>query len=90
VSDAARRVVVTGRVQGVFFRESTRRQADRAGVRGWVANRPDGAVEAWFEGPADDVQVLVDHMRQGPSGASVEHVEVEEVAPEGLSGFSVR
>jgi len=90
VSAVARHVVVHGRVQGVFFRESTRRRADAAGVAGWVANRSDGTVEAWFEGAEEDVGVLVDYVRRGPSGAQVERVDVDEVEPEGLSGFAVR
>ena len=52
----ARRVVVHGRVQGVFFRETARRRARRAGVAGWVRNNEDGSVEAWFEGEPDDVE----------------------------------
>ena len=79
-----------GFVQGVFFRDSTRRLAQRHGVAGWVANRSDGAVEAVFEGEADAVERLVDFSRQGPRGAQVESVEVEEEEPEGLSGFAVR
>ncbi len=90
MSAVARHVVVHGRVQGVFFRESTRRRADAAGVAGWVANRSDGTVEAWFEGAADDVAVLVDYVRHGPPGADVERVDVEEAEPEGLRGFAVR
>ncbi|MGZ4269093.1 MAG: acylphosphatase [Solirubrobacteraceae bacterium] len=86
----ARRVVVHGRVQGVFFRESTRWRAEQAGVAGWVANRADGTVEAWFEGAPQDVEVLVDYAHRGPAGASVERVEVNEAAPEGLRGFGVR
>ena len=74
----------------MFFRESTRRRADTAGVAGWVANRSDGTVEAWLEGAPGDVEVLVDHMRRGPSGAEVEGVDVDDVEPEGLSGFTVR
>jgi acylphosphatase len=85
-----RRVIVHGFVQGVFFRDSTRRLAQRHGVTGWVANRSDGAVEAVFEGEADAVERLVDFSRQGPRGAQVESVEVEEEEPEGLSGFAVR
>jgi acylphosphatase len=85
-----RRVVVHGLVQGVFFRDSTRRLAQRRGVAGWVANRPDGAVEAVFEGEADAVERLVAFSRAGPRGARVESVEVLEEEPEGLRGFAVR
>jgi acylphosphatase len=83
-------VVVRGLVQGVFFRDSTRRQAQRHGVAGSVSNRPDGAVEAVFEGEADAVERLVAFSREGPRGAQVESIEVTEEDPEGLSGFSVR
>ena len=86
----ARRVVVRGHVQGVFFRDSTRRRAQAEGVAGWVSNRADGAVEAWFEGPAEAVERLVAFARRGPRGADVESVEVSEVAPEGMAAFEVR
>jgi acylphosphatase len=85
-----RRVVVHGRVQGVFFRDSTRRRAQQHGVAGWVSNRWDGAVEAVFEGEPDAVERLVRFMREGPRGAEVERVDVAEENPEGLRGFSVR
>ena len=85
-----RRVVVHGLVQGVFFRDSTRRLAQRHGVAGWVANRPDGAVEAVFEGEPDAVERLVAFSRAGPRGAQVQSVEVSEEEPEGLRGFAVR
>jgi acylphosphatase len=85
-----RRVIVHGHVQGVFFRDSTRRLAEREGVAGWVRNRPDGAVEAVFEGEPDAVERLVRFMREGPRGAQVERVDVAEEEPEGLRGFSVR
>jgi acylphosphatase len=85
-----RRVTVTGRVQGVFFRDTVRRRAESAGVAGWVSNRSDGAVEAVFEGDADAVEELVDFCRRGPSRAEVASVEVTEEEPEGLSGFQVR
>jgi acylphosphatase len=85
-----RRVLVTGRVQGVFFRDSTRRTAEGAGVAGWVSNRDDGAVEAVFEGEPAAVERLVDFARRGPSGAEVETAEVTEEEPEGLSGFQIR
>ena len=79
-----------GLVQGVFFRDSTRRLAQRHGVAGWVANSADGGVEAVFEGEADAVERLVAFSRQGPRGAQVDSVEVTEEEPEGLSGFAVR
>jgi acylphosphatase len=85
----ARRVVVHGRVQGVFFRETTRRRARRAGVAGWVRNNDDGSVEAWFEGEPDDVEVMVHFAEHGPSGAYVDRVDVEEVDPQDLHGFDV-
>jgi acylphosphatase len=85
-----RRVVVHGNVQGVFFRDSCRREAESRGVAGWVANRSDGAVEAVFEGGADAVEALVDWCRRGPRGADVSSVDDTSEAPEGLSGFSVR
>ena len=85
-----RRVRATGRVQGVFFREGTRREADRLGVAGWVANRPDGSVEAVFEGAPEAVDALVELARKGPGSAQVDAVDVEEEEPEGLRGFDVR
>ena len=85
-----RRVVVHGRVQGVFFRDSARRRAASLGVTGWVRNREDGAVEAVLEGPPDAVQRMVAFMESGPRSAEVEHAEVSEETPEGLSGFEVR
>ena len=85
-----RHVVVHGRVQGVFFRDTTRRQASSRGVAGWVSNRPDGAVEAVFEGEPDAVRSLVEFVSEGPRGAEVERVEDNEEEPEGLSGFDVR
>jgi acylphosphatase len=86
----AKRVVVHGDVQGVFFRDSTQREAESKGVAGWVTNRSDGAVEAVFEGDADAVQVMVDFVRSGPSQADVDDVEVFAQEPDGLSGFEVR
>jgi acylphosphatase len=85
-----RRVVVHGRVQGVFFRDSVRRLAQQHRVAGSVTNRWDGAVEAVFEGEPDAVERLVRFMHEGPRGAEVERVEVAEEEPEGLSGFTVR
>jgi acylphosphatase len=84
-----RRVVVQGHVQGVFFRETTRRRALAAGVSGWVRNRPDGKVETVFEGELEHVDRLVAFMRDGPRGARVDWVDVEAEEPEGLSGFEI-
>jgi acylphosphatase len=87
----ARRLVVHGRVQGVFFRAETRRRARRHDVHGWVANRPDGTVEAWLEGVTDAVDAVESWIRAGgPAYASVERVEAESVAPADHDGFEVR
>ncbi len=85
-----RRVVVRGNVQGVFFRDSCRREARSRRVAGWVTNRPDGAVEAVFEGDPDAVDALVEWCRHGSRGADVESVDEKREEPEGLSGFDVR
>jgi acylphosphatase len=84
-----RRVLVSGRVQGVFFRESCRREATARDVRGWIANREDGAVEAVFEGRRRDVEAVVDWCRSGPARATVTSVEVTEEEPHGERGFRV-
>jgi len=85
-----RRVRIRGRVQGVFFRASTEREARRAGVAGWVRNRSDGSVEAAFEGPAQAVEALLDFCRRGPPGARVTGLEVIDEAALGEVGFAVR
>lgn len=85
-----RRVIVSGHVQGVFFRETARRRALTHAVAGWIRNNPDGTVEAAFEGAEDAVERLVDFCREGPRGARVEWVDVVAEEPEGLSGFDVR
>jgi acylphosphatase len=85
-----RRAVVRGNVQGVFFRDSTREEAEKQGVNGWVSNRSDGGVEAVLEGPADAVNDVLRFLKEGPSRADVEDVEVSEEEPEGLSSFEVR
>jgi acylphosphatase len=84
------RVVVTGRVQGVWFRESCRREAVARGVTGWVRNHVDGSVEAVFEGSGDAVAQCVSWCRIGPTRADVTRIDVAEEAPEGLAGFRVR
>ena len=85
-----RRVVVTGRVQGVWFRESCRREADSLRVAGWVRNRSDGAVEAAFEGESAAVLAMVAWCKTGPPYAEVDHVDVADERPEGVVGFRVR
>ena len=84
-----RRVVVHGEVQGVFFRDTARREASGHGVSGWVRNTAEGTVEAVFEGRPDAVERLVGFAREGPSGAAVQRVETFEEEPEGLTGFHI-
>ena len=83
------RVLVSGRVQGVFFRDTCRRLAEQHGVAGWVRNLPDGRVEAVFEGPAEDVGRLVDWARHGPRYAVVDHIAIQAEPPEGLDTFRI-
>lgn len=85
-----RRVVVEGRVQGVWFRGATEEQARALGLAGWVRNRRDGSVEAVFEGAPAAVEAALAWCRRGPPAARVERVSVREEAPEGLAGFAVR
>jgi acylphosphatase len=85
-----RHVLIKGDVQGVNFREATRRKATEAGVSGWVTNRSDGHVEAVFEGPADAVDQMISFCKEGPTAATVEDIDVDSQEPEGLSGFDVR
>lgn len=82
-------MVVDGRVQGVFFRDTCRRMAGARGIRGWVRNRADGRVEAWFEGEPAGVARMVDWCREGPAGAQVTAVDVTPEAPTGEPGFRV-
>jgi acylphosphatase len=84
-----RRVVVHGFVQGVFFRDSTRRLAERHGIAGWARNNRDGTVEAVLEGEPEAVERLLAFMSEGPRGAEVERVETAEEEPEGLAGFQI-
>lgn len=88
--NVARRVRVTGRVQGVWFRAWTREQAVSLGVAGWVRNCEDGSVEAHLEGQQEDVDQLIERMRRGPSAARVDDAEIENAALEESSQFAVR
>ena len=82
--------MVHGRVQGVFFRDTCRREARRLGVTGFVRNVGDGTVEAVFEGDPDAVSTMVDWAHVGPDRAQVVRVDVAEEEPEGLTDFEVR
>ena len=85
------RVIVDGRVQGVFFRDSTRREALALGVTGWVRNLSDGRVEAVFEGEPEAVADAVAWSRRGPDRAVVTGFEqFDGEPPEGLVGFDIR
>jgi acylphosphatase len=83
-------VFVSGTVQGVAYRASTREAAHDRGVGGWVRNLEDGRVEAVFEGEEEDVEGMVEWCRTGSRAADVESVEHESEEPEGLDGFEVR
>lgn len=84
------RVLISGHVQGVFFRDTCRRMAERLGVSGWVRNLPDGNVEAVFEGAGGEVGRLMEWSRHGPPHAVVEDVRVQSEPPEGITGFQIR
>ena len=84
-----RRVLVSGYVQGVYFRESCRQKAALLAVAGWVRNRSDRTVEAVFEGEPAAVERMIAWARRGPEDAHVTGVEVFEEDPEGLVGFAV-
>jgi acylphosphatase len=81
--------VVSGRVQGVFFRAGCAVEARKRGVAGYVRNLPDGRVEAVFEGDDSDVDAMVEWSRNGTDWAEVESVEVSEEPPKGEMGFDV-
>lgn len=83
-------VHVSGRVQGVAFRDAARRKASEVGVSGWVRNLPDGRVEAVFEGDPEEVREMVSWCETGPSSADVDDLSVEHEPAEGLSDFEVR
>ncbi len=91
VDHVARHLTVSGQVQGVFFRASTRQRAKQRSVVGWAANRPDGTVEVWLEGAADDVRAVEDWIvGGGPPAARVAEVEGADVEPAGHHRFEIR
>jgi acylphosphatase len=85
-----KRVVVSGRVQGVWFRGTTEQRAREFGVAGWAKNCSDGSVEVVAEGEPEAVDRLVEFLREGPRRAEVAAVDVADEEPEGLSGFETR
>jgi acylphosphatase len=85
-----RRVLVSGRVQGVWFRDSCRREAQRCRVAGWVRNCGDGRVEAVFEGDPDAVNTMVNWTQHGPPRAEVADIDVIDEDPAGVTGFYIR
>jgi acylphosphatase len=87
---ACRHVFVSGRVQGVGFRWHARAEAERLGLAGWVANLPDGRVEAWLEGDERALEAMLTWLARGPSAARVTHVEAVAISAQGLTGFAVR
>ncbi|WP_336038153.1 acylphosphatase [Halobacterium yunchengense] len=84
------RVLVSGKVQGVYYRANTREAATDRGVDGWVRNLRDGRVEAVFEGDREAVEAMVEWCHEGSPAARVDGVEVEYGDPEGEEGFRVR
>jgi len=90
VSRFARHLLISGRVQGVFFRAWTKERADQLGVTGWVRNCADGSVEALLEGNEPAVRKLVEQLHHGPPSAQVTQVVVEEAAPQENGQFEVR
>lgn len=86
-----REVLVTGRVQGVFFRASLRRVAQSHGVAGWVRNEPNGTVRAYLEGDEDALDRVLDWIRRGgPDGARVDRVDTADRDPAGSTDFAIR
>ena len=84
-------VIISGRVQGVWFRATTKQKAEQLGLTGWVRNTTDRNVEAVFEGEENLIQEMLDWCRHGPSSAKVENVEVEKQIPSnGFDGFSIK
>ena len=90
MADAIRtHAIITGRVQGVWYRAKTQEAAERLGVSGWVRNLPDGSVEAVFEGDPQAVATVIEWCWEGPPQAIIENVSTRDEAAEGISGFQV-
>jgi acylphosphatase len=85
-----RHLVITGRVQGVFYRGWMVEQARALGLHGWVRNRTDGSVEAVVTGTSEAVETIIARCQRGPSAARVENIAIDDAAPESLEGFEQR
>ena len=85
-----KRLTVSGRVQGVFFRDTCRRVAEEENVSGWASNLSDGRVEVVLEGDEDAVDRVLQWCREGTDWADVDSVEISDEEPEGVSGFAIR
>jgi len=84
-------VIISGRVQGVWFRADTKDKAEQLGIGGWVRNTTDGKVEAVFEGDEENIKEMLDWCHHGPPSAEVENVEIEKQTPSnGFDGFSIK
>ena len=85
----ASHIIVKGKVQGVFFRATTKKQADSLGIKGWVRNLPTGEVEAFLEGEEKNLNEMLLFCKEGPQGSQVDDIEIEEQTPEGLKEFEI-
>ncbi len=83
-------LIVSGRVQGVFFRENTRRKAVELGLNGYTKNLPDGNVEIVAEGDEDKIEELIEYIKSGPGVARVSGVKIKHKEPENFDGFEIR
>jgi len=84
-------VVISGRVQGVWFRANTKQKAEQLGMTGWVRNTADGKVEALFEGDEKHIQEMIDWCHRGPPMAQIDNVEItEQSSSNGFDGFSIK
>ena len=86
----AKRCVISGKVQNVWYRAWTVQEADKLGLKGWVRNRADGAVEALFAGPSDKVDTMIELCHTGPRAARVTDIAAEDFKGEVPQGFQQR
>ena len=84
-------ILISGKVQGVWFRANTRQKAEQLNIKGWVRNTSDGKVEAIFEGKQDNIKEMLDWCRQGPPLAKVEDIKIEDkTQSKGYDGFTIK